>query len=238
LQVQFEWALLLLTTCSTASAQQLQQQPQSSVTNSYSSKNSATFNFAIISCLALIDPIKAEQLVEECRTSWHGDKHPRNDRSNSQLNDPFLILERKFHNASIPKKGAATVTVLSMLGAATSMAYRVMLDMMDHQHAGTAVASLVATGALGCCISLAASQYYIAVTNGAFSSHSGKAIGMAGSDADGSQGQDSVQQQQMLQHPPAALLNMAQKLHDLLMSVPCHEEGGGVFPEVIANQLW
>ena len=124
-----------------------------------------------------------------------------------------------------------------MLGAAASTAYRVMPDMMDHQHAGTAAASLVATGALGCCVSLAASRYYIAVTNGASSSHSGRAVGTAGSDADGSQGQESVQLQQMLQRPPAALLNLAQKLHDLLMTVPRHEEGEGVFPEVIANQL-
>lgn len=175
---------------------------------------------AIMSRLASLDLVKAEQLVEKYRETVRVDSTSNNNNDNNRSN-PFLKLQHEWNNASIPEKVATTMFGISMLGAtAASKAFTSNAALVGSSACNS---SYTATFGTACaCVSFAAARYYI--------NHN---------DSNANHGNASNNTASNSTHAYSSRMlvgALAQKLQALLMTVP-HQDEEGILPEAIANHL-
>lgn len=182
-----------------------------------------TSEISLLVRLASLDFATAEELVDQYRmfvnnTTTHSETSLTN-YNKIQKNNPFLRLQQKLHDTwnSDTVVAATTTTMIGLTGMIGATAAAASSCASTY---GTTADCTTTFGTACACVSFAAaavaSRYY---------------SGISSTSSTNSNSNNSSS-------PPSLLLDfIAQKLQALLMTVPQHDEGEGLLPVSIANQL-
>jgi ankyrin repeat protein len=182
-----------------------------------------TSEISLLIRLASLDFATAEELVDQYRMFVNNTTAQSEASStkynNIQKNNPFLRLQQKLHDTwnSDAVVAATTTTMIGLTGMIGATAAAASSCASTY---GTAADCTTTFGTACACVSFAAaavaSRYY---------------TGISSTSSTNSNSNNSSS-------PPSLLLDfIAQKLQALLMTVPQHDEGEGLLPISIANQL-